>query len=144
MKWKVFILLLSFIGFAISQTITGEANSLEFLKDKLIYKGNVILHRDDAILKADEVVILLDKENKPFKLIAKGRVRFREKGRKAEAQFAEYDLKKETIYLKGNARIEEEGRIIEADEIIIYKKERRLVAKGKGKRVRTVYVEEKK
>lgn len=144
MKWKAFILLLSFIGFSLSQTITGEANSLEFLKDRLIYKRNVILHRDSSTLKADEVVILLDKENKPYKLIAKGNVKFRENGRKAEAEFAEYDLRKEIIHLKGNAKIEENGRVVEADEIIIYKREKRLVAKGKGKRVRTVYVEEKK
>jgi len=144
MKWKAFIVLLSLFSFAFSQTITGEANSLEFLKDKLIYKGNVILHRDDAILKADEVIILLDEENKPYKLIAKGNVKFKENDRKARADFAEYDLRKEVIHLKGNARIEENGKVVEADEIIIYKKEKRLIAKGKEKRVRTVYVEEKK
>ncbi|NPB07608.1 MAG: lipopolysaccharide transport periplasmic protein LptA [Aquificae bacterium] len=142
MKWKAFILL-SLSSLLFAQSITGEADSLEFLKDRLIYRGNVQLVRDSSVLRADEVVIYLNEENKPVKIVAKGRVRVRENGRRAWADYAEYDLLKDVIILRGSAKIQEKTRVLEAEEIIIYRKENRLVAHGKGKRVRSVYLEEK-
>ena len=144
MKLKVFIVLLSFIALGFSQSITGEANILEFSNNKLIYKGNVKLIRGSSVLKADEVIIILDKDSKPVKIIAKGKVKVIEDSRKSYADYVEYDIKKDVIYMKGNAKIVEGSRILEADEIFLYRKENRLTAKGITKRVRTVYVEEEK
>lgn len=144
MRLKVFIVLLSFIALGFSQSITGEANILEFSNDKLIYKGNVKLIRGSSILKADEVIIILDKNGKPLKIIAKGKVKVIEDSRRSYADYVEYDMQRDVIYMKGNARIVEGNRILEADEIFLYRKENRLTAKGTTKRVRTVYVEEEK
>ncbi|NPB07025.1 MAG: lipopolysaccharide transport periplasmic protein LptA [Aquificae bacterium] len=144
MRWKAFTLLLSLVSLALAVSITAEADSLEFEKNRLVYRGNVILTRNSSVLRADEVVILLDENNKPVKIIAKGRVRVKENGRKAWANYAEYDLKKGVIVLRGEAKIVEDGRVLEADEIVIYQKENRLVAIGKKRRVRSVYVEEEK
>lgn len=145
MKWKALILLLSFLTFLHAQTsITGEADELIFLENRLIYKGNVRLIRDSAVLKAQKVEIILDENGKPKKIIAYGNVKIIEPERKVFADYAEYDLVKDVMYLKGNAKIQEKTRLLEADEITMYRKENRLVAKGNKKRVRTVYVEEKK
>jgi len=143
MKWKAFILL-SLSSLLFAQSITGEADSLEFLKDRLIYRGNVQLIRDSSVLHADEVIIYLNKENKPVKIVARGKVRVKEKDRRAWADYAEYDLIEDVIILRGNAKIQEKTRVLEAEEIVIYRKENRLVAHGKGKRVRSLYLEEKR
>lgn len=145
MKWKVLSLLLSFFALLYAQsTITGEADELIFSENKLTYKGNVRLVRDSSVLRAAKVDIILSKEGKPIKVIAEGNVKIIEPERQAFAEFAEYDLNTDVIYLRGNAKIQEKTKVLEADEITIYRKENRLVAKGNKKRIRTVYVEEKK
>ncbi len=145
MKWKALILLLSTFYLIYAQSsITGEADELIFLKNKLVYRGNVRLIRDSSTLRAKKVEIILDKEGKPLKIIAYGNVRIVEPERKVFSDYAEYDLSKEIVHLKGSVKIQEKTRILEADEVIIYRKENKLVAKGERNRVRTVYVEEKK
>ena len=145
MKWKALTLLLSLSALLFAQSsITGESDELIYLENKLIYKGNVRLIRDSSVLRAEKVEIILNEEGKPVKVIASGNVKIIEPMRKVFANYAEYDLTKEVIYLKGSAKIQEKTRILEADEITIYRKENRLVAKGNKKRVRTVYLEEKK
>ncbi|NPA32322.1 MAG: lipopolysaccharide transport periplasmic protein LptA [Aquificae bacterium] len=142
MKSRAFILLLSFALTVFGSSITGEADTLEFTKNKLIYRGNVKLVRDGSVLRAQEVIILLSEDGKPVRIIAKGDVRVHEEGRRSFARYMEYDVERDVIILKGDAKIVEKTRVLEAEEIIIYRKENRLIAKGHKKRVRTVYVEE--
>ncbi len=145
MKWKVFILLLSLFTFIHAQnSITGESDELIYSEDKLIYKGNVRLIKESSVLRAEKVEIILNEEGKPVKIVASGNVRVIEPNRKAFANYLEYNLTEDIIYLKGGAKIQERTRILEADEIIIYRKNNKLIAKGGKKRVRTVYLEEKK
>ena len=145
MKWKALTLLLSLSALLFAQSsITGESDELIYLENKLIYKGNVRLIRDSSVLRAEKVEIILNEEGKPVKVIARGKVKIIEPERKVFADYAEYDLEKDIIYLRGSAKIQEKTRILEADEITIYRKENRLVAKGGKKRVRTVYLEGKK
>ncbi len=124
------------------QPITGEAQKLEFMKDRIIYSGNVKLTRGTAILRAQRVTILLDEEGKPLKLVAEGDVIYEEPDRKATADYAEYDLREETILLRGNARVEERKNILEAEEIVYDRRNETLQAKGGAGRVRTIYIEE--
>ncbi|GEM_PF-684557 len=143
MRYKILIPAL-LLTLAHAQPITGEADSLIFQKDKLIYRGKVRLVRGEAVLRADRVTILLSKEGKPEKLIAEGNVVYTEPGRKATSSYAEYDLKTEVIILKGGARVEEEKNLIEAEEIVYDRKNGLLRASGGGKRVRTIYIEEER
>ena len=145
MKWKALTLLLSLSALLFAQSsITGESDELIYLENKLIYKGNVRLIRDSSVLRAEKVEIILNEEGKPVKVIARGKVKIIEPERKVFADYAEYDLIKDIIYLKGNAKIQEKTRVLEAEEVTIYKQENKLVAKGSKKRVRTVYLEGKK
>ena len=141
MKYKLLSLLL-LSGISISQPITGEAQKLEFRKDRIIYKGKVRLIRGEAILKAEKVEILLDENGKPLKVIATGRVMYVEPNRKAFSDYAEYDLRADVIILKGRAKVEEDKNFLEADEIVYDKRNETLQAKGKEGRVRTIYIEE--
>lgn len=141
------LLLLTILIFCISalcQPITGEAQKLEFKKDKIVYKGKVRLTRGESVLQADKVTILLDETGKPLKLIAEGNVLYTEPKRKATADYAEYDLRTETIILKGGAKVEEEKNVLEAEEILYDRRNQTLQAKGGDKRVRTIYIEEEK
>ncbi len=143
MRYKTFLTaLLIASAIAGSQPITGEADSLEFLKDKVIYSGNVRLTRGESVLKADKVIIFLDKEGNPTKIVAEGGVNYVEGNRRASAKSAEYDLSRDTIVLRGDARVEEDKNLLEAEEIVYDRKNQTLKAVGDNSRVRTIYVEE--
>ncbi len=143
MKYKaILVALLITTCTAWLQPITGEADSLEFKKDRVIYSGNVRLTRGKAVLKADRVIILLDKEGNPYRIIAEGGVFYQEGNRRASSRSAEYDLKKDTLVLKGDARVEEDKNLLEAEEIVYDRKNQTLRAVGDNSRVRTIYVEE--
>ncbi len=124
------------------QPITGEAQKLEFKKDRIVYTGKVKLTRGEATLRARKVTILLDEEGKPLKLVAEGNVLYLEPGRKATADYAEYDLRKEVIVLKGSAKVEERKNVLEAEEIVYDRRNETLQAKGGEGKVRTIYIEE--
>ncbi len=142
MRYKPLIVLFLLVGFALGQPITGEAKNLIFKEDRIIYEGNARLTRGEAELKADRVVIFLSKKGKPKKLVAEGSVRYEEPGRSATAEYAEYDLEKEVIFLRGKAVVEEDKNVLEADEIVYDRKNKTLQAKGENRRVRTIYIEE--
>ena len=137
------ILLITFL-LARPQPILGEADSITYEKNTVVYSGNVKITRANETLTADKVVIFLDENKKASSAEAEGKVFYQDGKRKAKADKASYDFKKEIIRLEGNAKVEEGPNFIEADEIIYYKREDRAVAISKGKRVRTFYIEEKK
>ncbi len=141
---SLLLLILGTVIASLGQPITGEANRLEFKKDRIIYEGNARLTRGKTVLKADKVTIFLGEDGKPTKLVAEGRVRYTEPKRKAVADYAEYILSEEIIILKGKARVEEEKNVLEADEIVYDRKNETLSARGTSRKVRTIYIEEEK
>ena len=128
---------------ALSQPILGEADSLTYEKDKIVYTGNVKLTKGNGVLTADRVIIYLDENKKAKRAEAEGHVKYIEGSRRAFADKAEYDFQSDVIKLYGNAKVEDNKNFVEADEIVYYKREDRAIALSKGKRVRTFYVEEK-
>jgi len=137
------VLLITFI-LAYSQPILGEADTITYEKSVIIYTGNVRITKAKETLTADKVIIHLDENKKAHFAEAEGKVFYQDGKRTARADKAYYDFKKEIIRLVGNAKVEEGPNFVEADEIIYYRAEDRAVAIGKGKKVRTFYVEEKK
>ena len=141
MKSLLFLLML-FI-FAYSQPILAEADKMVYEKNSIIYIGNVKITKGNEVLTADKVIIYLDENRKANFVEAEGKVLYRDEKRTAKADKAFYDFKKDIVQLVGNARIEEGPNFVEADEIIYYRKEERAIAISKSKRVRSFYVEEK-
>ena len=137
-----YVLLLVFSSVLLAQPITGEAESLVFEKNRLVYEGNVRLVRGSSVLRAKRVTVIVGENGRPVKLIAEGEVVYREPGRTAVANYAEYDLKEEVIVLRGRARVEEGGNLIEAEEIVYDRRNKMLRALGRGRKVRTIYIEE--
>lgn len=140
---KVTILLLLFPIFVFAQPIVGEADSLTYERDKIIYTGNVRMTRGNALLTAQRVVIYLDEKKKAKLIEAEGNVKYVEGNRRGFADRMLYDVVDEVITLEGKARVEEGQNFVDADKIIYYRKEDKALAIGKGSRVRTFYVEEK-
>ena len=141
MKSLLFLLML-FI-FAYSQPILAEADKMVYEKNSIIYIGDVKITKGNEVLTADKVIIYLDENRKANFVEAEGKVLYRDEKRTAKADKAFYDFKKDIVQLVGNARIEEGPNFVEADEIIYYRKEERAIAISKSKRVRSFYVEEK-
>jgi len=139
---SLFFLLLVFI-FAYSQPILAEADRMVYEKNSIIYIGNVRVIKGNEVLTADKVIIYLDENRKANSAEAEGKVLYRDEKRTAKADKAFYDFKKDIVQLIGNARVEEGPNFVEADEIIYYRKEERAIAVSKNKRVRSFYVEEK-
>jgi lipopolysaccharide export system protein LptA len=141
MKSLLFLLIL-FI-FAYSQPILAEADRMVYENNSIIYIGNVKITKGNELLTADKVIIYLDENRKANSAEAEGKVFYTDGKRTAKADKAFYDFKKDIVQLVGNARVEEGPNFVEADEIVYYRKEERAIAVSKNKRVRSFYVEEK-
>jgi lipopolysaccharide export system protein LptA len=139
---SLFFLLMLFI-FAYSQPILAEADRMVYEKNSIIYIGNVKITKGNEVLTADKVIIYLDENRKANSAEAEGKVLYRDEKRTAKADKAFYDFKKDIVQFIGNARVEEGPNFVEADEIIYYRKEERAIALSKNRKVRSFYVEEK-
>lgn len=141
---RIILYVFLFVVFALAQQKTPilvESDQLTYEKDKLIYTGHVKVTRGNGVLTADKVIVFLDENKKAKYIVAEGNVHYVEGIRRAKADRAEYDLQKEIVKLIGNARVEEGQNFVEGDQIVYYKKEDRAVAEGKGRKVRTFYIE---
>jgi lipopolysaccharide export system protein LptA len=139
---SLFFLLMLFI-FAYSQPISAESDRMVYEKNSIIYIGNVRVTKGNEVLTADKVIIYLDENRKANSAEAEGKVLYRDEKRTAKADKAFYDFKKDIVQLIGNARVEEGPNFVEADEIVYYRKEERAIAISKNRKVRSFYVEEK-
>lgn len=139
---SLLVLLILFI-FAYSQPILAEADRMVYEKNSIIYIGNVKMTKGNELLTADKVIIYLDENKKANSAEAEGKVFYTDGKRIAKADKAFYDFKKDIVQLISNAKVEEGSNFVEADEIIYYRKEERAIAISKNKKVRSFYVEEK-
>jgi lipopolysaccharide export system protein LptA len=141
MRSLLFLLIL-FI-FTYSQPILAEADKMVYERNSITYIGNVKITKGNELLTADKVIIYLDENRKANSAEAEGKVFYTDGKRIAKADKAFYDFKKDIVQLVGNAKVEEGPNFVEADEIVYYRKEERAIAISKSKRVRSFYVEEK-
>jgi lipopolysaccharide export system protein LptA len=119
--------------FAYSQPILAEADRMVYERNSIIYIGNVKITKGNEVLTADKVIIYLDENRKANSAEAEGKVLYRDEKRTAKADKAFYDFKKDIVQLIGNARVEEGPNFVEADEIVYYRKEERAIAVSKNK-----------
>ena len=128
------------------QPIVIEADTLEYIKSKqmIIYKGNVVVKKEDFTLKADTLEIFLDEKGDIKEIIALGNVRFVKGNRRGKSDRAEYYKDKNYIVLIGNAELQQDNNVIEGDEIVYYIDTEKAEVTGKNKRVRTIFFPEEK
>ncbi|SNZ02130.1 lipopolysaccharide export system protein LptA [Persephonella hydrogeniphila] len=147
---RVFLIFFLILGFAYAEKsekpIVIEADTLEYIKNKqmILYKGNVVVKKEDFTLKSDTLKIFLDEKGDIQKIIALGDVRFVKGNRKGKSDRAEYYKNKNYIILIGNAELQQDNNVIEGDEIIYYIDTEKAEVIGKNKRVRTIFFPEEK
>ncbi|WP_029521924.1 lipopolysaccharide transport periplasmic protein LptA [Persephonella sp. KM09-Lau-8] len=121
--------------------IVIEADTLNYSKkdNLLIYKGNVIVKKEDFILHSDTLKILLDQKGDISRIIAIGHVHFKKGNRTGKSDKAEYFKDKNYIILTGNAQLQQNNNIIEGEKIVYYLDTEKAEVVGQKKRVRTIF-----
>jgi lipopolysaccharide export system protein LptA len=107
----------------------------------VIFRGNVVVVRGDLTIKSDELQIYNSEGlGKIEKMIARGNVWLKYKGRVASAEKAIYYNTEEKIELVGKPKVEEGGNQISGEVMLLFLREDRSVVKGDGEvRVNVVY-----
>ena len=137
------------VGITYAETTEGrkqipiviEADTLNYSKkdNLLIYKGNVVVKKEDFILHSDTLKILLDQKGDISRIIAIGHVHFKKGDRTGKSDKAEYFKDKNYIILTGNAQLQQNNNIIEGEKIIYYLDTEKAEVVGQKKRVRTIF-----
>lgn len=101
------------------------------------YKGAVVIRQGTLEVRADDLVITVDKDGNVTSTIAKGKpARYQQqtdpkKGLvMAEASRIDYDLKNETITLTGQARLRQDGASFQGATIVYAIARQQVEAKG--------------
>ena len=126
--------------------VTSQHQSVDYANRIFVYRGEVRLDWKDLIMEADEISAYLTEENTLEKMVARGKVRITEKTakRKASCELATYTPEDDKMVLEGNAQYEDEfGNTLLADEIILWRGEKKMEATGSPVRA-TYFLEEVK
>ena len=119
--------------------ITADSLELKRKTSTIIYKGNVVVERDDVKITSDVLFARYDAKGGGLRsVVAEGKVRVLHGGREMTGEKAVFDGVKETITVSGNTTVREGNSSISGDRITIYVREDRSVVENSGGRVRAV------
>ena len=148
----VIFLTIAFSGWGFAEqpkeelAVTSQHQRIDYANRIFIYQGEVKLDWKDLIVEADEIVAYLTEENTLMKIVARGKVSIIEKtaNTRAFCDLATYTLEDDKMVLEGNAQYEDEfGNTILADEMIMWRGEKKMEASGSPVRA-TYFLEEVK
>ncbi len=148
----VIFLTIAFSGWGFAEqpkeelAVTSQHQRIDYANRIFIYQGEVKLDWKDLIVEADEIVAYLTEENTLMKIVARGKVSIIEKtaNTRAFCDLATYTLEDDKMVLEGNAQYEDEfGNTILADEMIMWRGEKKMEATGSPVRA-TYFLEEVK
>src|SRR2546425_5984974 len=131
-----------------TQPLTVDSEKMErFGKEGVvIFSGNVVARRDNAVQYADRAEVYLDeKGDRVLRTVSTGSVRIITKDcRTGTAQRAEYYDLDQRVVLIGNARVWQEDNVVSGDTITIYvAQDRTIVEGGKQERVKGIFYSQK-
>ena len=119
--------------------ITADSMELQRKTNTIIYKGNVLVVRDDIKIASDVLFARYDPKGGGLKsVVAEGTVRVRHGGREMTGDKAVFDGSEEIITVSGNTTVRDGNNSISGDRITVYLKEDRSVVENSGGRVRAV------
>ncbi len=119
--------------------ITADSMELRRKTNTIIYKGNVVVVRDDVEMTSDVLFARYDAKGGGVRsVVAEGTVRVRHGGREMTGDKAVFDGLADTITVSGNSTVRDGNNSISGDRITIYMKEDRSVVENSGGRVRAV------
>jgi len=111
------ILLFSLTTFA--EKINIKANSFVSEKDKIVYSGNVYLHTDKGReIYCDRLVIFLNKEGKVQKIMAVGKVLYKDKKYTATGKVMIFYPSENKVVLSGNAVVKSKRGVLQGEKIV--------------------------
>ncbi len=119
--------------------ITADTMELQRRQNIIVYRGDVLVEREDVRIASDVLSARYDPEDGVLKtVVAEGKVRVNHSGREMTGDRAVFDGLKETITVSGNTVVREGKNSISGDRITIYIKEDRSVVENTEGRVRAV------
>ena len=121
--------------------ITADSMELQRKTNTIIYKGNVLVVRDDVKITSDVLSARYDAKDGGLRsVVAEGTVRVRDGRREMTGDKAVFDGPEETITVSGNTTVRDGNNSISGDRVTIYVKEDRVLVENSGGRVRAVVV----
>ena len=121
--------------------ITADSMELQRKTNTIIYKGNVLVVRDDVKIASDALLARYDAKGGGLRsVVAEGTVRVRHAGREMTGDKAVFDGAEETIVVSGNTTVRDGSNSISGDRITVFMKEDRILVENSGGRVRAVVV----
>ncbi len=136
--------------------ITSDEMEALDQQGSVVFKGNVVTKRGDVTIYSDRLEVYYETSKKSGakkgpqddqgvrkgrrlkKIVAKGHVKVIQDKRRAVANMALYDKKREVLILKGDAQVWEGNNSIKGDVIRFYLNEDRSVVEGGKNRVEAV------
>ena len=119
--------------------ITADSVELQRRKNTLVYRGNVLVEREDVRIASDVLSARYDPDDGVLKsVVAEGKVRVKHGGREMTGDKAVFDGLKETITVSGNTIVRDGKNNISGDRITIYIREDRSVVENTRGRVKAV------
>ncbi len=119
--------------------ITADSMELQRKTNTIIYKGNVLVVRDDVKITSDVLSARYDARDGGLRgVVAEGTVRVRDGRREMTGDKAVFDGPEETIIVSGNTTVRDGNNSISGDRVTIFVKEDRIVVENSGGRVRAV------
>ena len=116
-------------------------DELQRKTNTIIYKGNVLVVRDDVKIASDALLARYDAKGGGLRsVVAEGTVRVRHAGREMTGDKAVFDGAEETIVVSGNTTVRDGSNSISGDRITVFMKEDRILVENSGGRVRAVVV----
>jgi lipopolysaccharide export system protein LptA len=96
-----------------------EATSLMVQKARQVahFAGNVVVHREDMIVKSPRMDAIYDKDGQLTRLELRGGVDLREGDRRATGENADYDARTRIVVLTGDPRLYDRGDMLTGDRI---------------------------
>lgn len=119
--------------------ITADTMELQRRKNTIIYRGDVLVEREDVKIASDVLSARYDPDDGVLKsVVAEGKVRVSHGGREMTGDKAVFDGLKETITVSGNTIVRDGRNSIAGDRITIYIREDRSVVEHTKGRVKAV------
>ncbi len=119
--------------------ITADSMELERKRNVIVYRGNVLVEREEMRIASDVLSARYDPEDGVLKsIVAEGKVRVNHSGREMTGDKAVFDGLKETITVSGNTIVRDGMNSISGDRITIYINEDRSVVENTKGRVKAV------
>jgi len=121
-------------------SIKADSLEVDYVSDRLTYRGNVVVRQNDVVLRSDrlDLVYKVDDRDPIVKAEASGRVSIQKGATKAVGGRAVYERRTKTIVLSEDPMLQQGPNRIGGEKIKVYLAEGRSVVEGGRGRVRAV------